>query len=290
MNTSGIINEAMEFILHNVENSITADDVAAHCHISGSYFNRLFREQTGESVYAYIRKKKLEFSAFMIKTSQSQSITDIASTYGYSSSNYSSAFKDYFKKSPAEFRKEHVTKKQELFNRNNHAVCEVYNEIDKLVTIETLPDQHILYERFINNYSAMKKDWLTFTQRYEPFTTADTVFFERTYDDPTIADENKCLYDICMSTNGFPLDFEKNISTYIPDSAPPNFGIITGGKFVICPFSGYLSEINSFHQKLMGIWLPLSGNIIDTRCSFDRYSYVDCDTYYMKFDICIPVK
>lgn len=289
--TSKIINDAISFILTNLDGSITADEVASHCHISGSYFNKLFKDETGESVYAYIKKKKLEFSAFMIKSQSTESITDIASSYGYSSSNYSSAFKDYFQKSPAEFRSDHFGKNKELFNESNSAVREVYDEMCKLITVCTLPDYPVIYERYIGSYDSMKKSWKAFTSKYEPFTTSKTVFYERTYDDPTIADENKCLYDICMSIESLPKDFEAEAAKYLPGQASlPNFGTIIGGKFAVCHFKGYISEINDFHHKLMSIWFPLSGNLIDFRYSFDRYYCVDCESYYMEFDICIPIK
>ncbi len=44
-------------------------------------------------------------SAFRIKVEKNRSITNISSDYGYSSSNYSSVFKQHHNLSPMEFRR-----------------------------------------------------------------------------------------------------------------------------------------------------------------------------------------
>lgn len=291
MNISELINDAIEYILLHIYENVTAAKVAEHCHVSRFYFTRVFKQQTGESVYAFIKKKKLEFSAFMLKSESSRSITDIAGEYGYSSSNYSSAFRNYFGQSPVEFRHERFGSHNELLNLENKNIRMVYDEINSIVSIKEMPQYRIVYERRIGNYNEMKDSWSDFCERYDRFSTDKTLFFERTFDDPSIADSDKCLYDICMSDEGIGTAIEKcgDIAKLeLPESAV--FGTINGGKFALCPFKGYLSEISQFHRKLIDIWLPLSGYSLDSRYSYDLYHRVDGNTYYMEFDICIPVK
>jgi len=79
--------------------------VADHCHLSKYYLCRVFKAETGEGVYAFIKRLKMEQSAIEMKLGKDKSITDIGMTYGYSSSNYSTAFKKHHHLSPAEFRK-----------------------------------------------------------------------------------------------------------------------------------------------------------------------------------------
>lgn len=291
MNISELINHAIEYILLHIGENVTAAKVAEHCHVSRFYFTKIFKQQTGESVYAFIKKKKLEFSAFMLKSESTRSITDIAGEYGYSPSNYSSAFKDYFDRSPVEFRRERFGHHNELLNPENKSVRMIYDEINSTVSIRQMPQYSIVYERRIGNYSEMKNCWSDFCKRYDRFHTDQTLYFERTFDDPSITDKNKCLYDICMSDEGINAAAEKCggiTKLKLPDSAA--FGTISGGKFAVCPFKGYLSEINQFHRKLMGIWLPLCGYSLDSRYSYDLYHKVEENTYYMEFDVCIPIK
>jgi AraC family transcriptional regulator len=56
-----VINQAIDYILGHIEEELTLEDVAGHCHLSKFYFSRLFKEQTGESVYGFIKRVKLFF-------------------------------------------------------------------------------------------------------------------------------------------------------------------------------------------------------------------------------------
>lgn len=82
MITREVINQAIDYILQHTEEELTLDEVAEHCHFSKFYFSRLFKEQTGESVYAYIRRIKLEQSAFRLKVEKERRITEISADYG----------------------------------------------------------------------------------------------------------------------------------------------------------------------------------------------------------------
>ena len=105
MITKEAVNQAIDYILQHIGEELTLEDVAGYCHFSKYYFSRLFKEQTGESVYGFIKRVKLEQSAFRLKTEQDRRITEIGADYGYSSSNYSSAFRQHYRMAPIDFRK-----------------------------------------------------------------------------------------------------------------------------------------------------------------------------------------
>ena len=100
-----IVNKAIGYIYRHMNESITLDDVCRYCYISKYHFSRLFKKETGESLYAFIKRVKLEQSAFRMKIEKERSITDIAEEYGYSASNYSSAFRLQKNVTPVEYRK-----------------------------------------------------------------------------------------------------------------------------------------------------------------------------------------
>ena len=62
-----VINEAISYIMEHITDEITVEDVAEHCHFSKFHFSRVFKEETGESVYAFIKRIKMEQSAFRLK-------------------------------------------------------------------------------------------------------------------------------------------------------------------------------------------------------------------------------
>ena len=99
-----IINKAINYIYENVSESLSVDKVADYCGYSKYYLNRQFKDETGDSLYAFIKKTKLEQSALKLKIESTKTITDIGEEYGYSSSNYATVFKQRFDISPQKFR------------------------------------------------------------------------------------------------------------------------------------------------------------------------------------------
>lgn len=267
MINNAIISEGIEYILQHLCENITINDVASHCCMSVSRFSVVFKEQTGESVYSFIKRQKMEQSAFKLKLETERTITDIGEEYGYSSSNYSWAFRQYHKISPVQFRKKMRVSKEEQ--------KKIISRIDKVVRVESKPDYHVVYERSIGNYNELKAYWCMFTEKYQKDIDEETLFFERTFDDPAITDKEHCIYDVCMTT--------KNILNY------DNTCVLKGGKFLIYPFKGYISQILHVYQELLSIWFPTKKYELDERYSYDQYNIVREDGY-MEFDICIPIK
>jgi AraC family transcriptional regulator len=71
-----------------LDEEITIADVADHCHLSKYYFSRVFKAETCESLYAFIKRLKMEQSALRLKIEKDKSITSIGFNYGYDSANF----------------------------------------------------------------------------------------------------------------------------------------------------------------------------------------------------------
>lgn len=271
------INRAIDYILNHINENISVDEIAKHCNFSKFYFSRLFKMTTGESVHEFIKRVKMEQSAFRLKVEKSRSITDISCDYGYSSSNYSSAFKQHHNISPIEFRRS-IPQKSLVHPIFNYTCTELetFEECNKKISVEVLPDYCVIFERHKGNYVDLSVNWGEFQDKYRQYITDKTLFIERTFDDPSITDTDECLYDICMT-------IDKNCaleSTYI----------LKGGKFSIYHFKGSMEDIYFAYQSIFNIWISQSGNFIDDRYGFEIYRKVDCSVKYMEIDICIPIK
>lgn len=77
MITNEAVNHAIDYILHHINEKLAVDEIADYCHFSKYYFSRMLKKQTGESVYAFIKRVKLE---------PERSITDIGFEMAYSPS------------------------------------------------------------------------------------------------------------------------------------------------------------------------------------------------------------
>lgn len=277
MITNEVVNRAIDYILHHINENISVDALSAHCNFSRYYFSRMFKAETGESIRAFLKRIKMEQSAFRLKVEKDRSITDIGCDYGYSSSNYSSAFKQHHDLSPAAFRRS-ITQKS-LLNPifcNASVGLETFEECNKLISIETLEDRLVIYQRHIGNYGNLSVHWGAFQEAYKDYITDQTLFLERTYDDPSITGSNECLYDLCMTA---------------PEGCSlPNTYVLQGGKFAVYHFNGSVTQIYNAYQNIFNVWLPESSSKIDDRYGFELYRQIDCNSMCMEIELCIPIQ
>lgn len=294
MITNDAVNRAIDYILGHIHEELSVDDVAAHCHFSKYYFSRMFKKETGESVYAFIKRLKLEQSAFRMKVEPRRTVTEIGCEFGYSPSNYSWMFRQRYQTNPVNFRRTveqatvrhafmHMDATERVFRDlqapETYRCLESFEECSRKITIQNLPDYFVLYERRIGSYHQLSGQWGDFIGKYQRFVTKDTKFLERTYDDPVITDTEGCLYDICMS-----------VDKSVLNESVLNTCTIEGGKCAVYPYKGYGKHIYAAYQTIFTVWLPRTSYTLDYRSGFDIYHKVDSESGYMELDICIPLR
>ena len=165
----------------------------------------------------------MEQSALRLKIEKDKSITSIGFNYGYDSANFSSAFKNHLRISPAQFRKlVNTTNPSHPLYPDRPGRYKSFDELDRQISLQELDDFFVIYERRIGNYLDLGENWCDFTEKYEAFLTEDTLLIERSYDDPTITSVDQCLYDICMTVD--------------KDCCLENVMTIRGGKFAVFRF------------------------------------------------------
>lgn len=139
MITNELVNKSIDYIMQHLDDNISIDDVANYCHFSKYYFSRVFKAETGESIYAFIKRLKMNQNALKLKIEKSKSIIDIGLDYGYSSSNYSSVFKKQHSISLVEFRKSLETSSlQQPFYPDKCAQFQSFEEYDNKINIKEL--------------------------------------------------------------------------------------------------------------------------------------------------------
>ncbi len=272
-----LINQSIDYILQHLDDDISVDDVANHFYFSKFYFCRSFKAVTGESVYEFMKRLKLDQSAVEIKLERKKPITNIGMNYGYSSSNYSSVFQKHHNISPTEFRKSvEVTGMSNPFYPAGLSGFDTFDGYNSRIKIQEFPDFLVIYDRMIGNYIDLKEKWFEFLDKYKDYIKADTLMIERFYDDPAITSLDRCLCDICLTTEeACELD---------------NVTIVKGGKFAVCRFEGKIEDIFSTIQGIFSVWLPKSGYKMDGRCGLNIYQKIDKESAYVIMDLCIPIK
>ena len=272
-----IINKAITYILSNLEEDISVGDVSSFCGISKYHLNRIFRKETGEALYEFIKRNKIERSAWRLKVEKNKSVTEISNDYGYSSSNFSTEFKKSLHISPSLFRKE-SEERVHLCSLSRGLTLDDMESMEKNITIETLPDMFVIYERKKGNYKNMPSQWCSFIEKYSYLKTDDTLYIECTLDDPSITDEDNCLYEICQTVD----KTDRRISNLSTTK-------FTGGKYAVYHYKGWPEFLYMVYQEVFCRWLKKTGYEIDSRPIIDIYRLVR-DDGYMEIDICFPLK
>lgn len=277
---NAVIDKAITYIFDHLDEEITVDDVARHCCYSKYHLMRMFKENTDEALYQFIKRVRLERSAWRLKVEKEKSISEIGIDYGYSSSNFATAFKKHLNVTPAYFRKQ----SEQLVQRSSFSHRISLDELERsenLITVEQLDSFLVVYERRKGNYHNLPEQWCQFIKKYQYLASEDTIYIECTIDDPSITDENCCMYELCQT---------------IPPDHPAlkeSSGIFThtfdGGKYAVYHHQGYPQFLFMIYQEVFCRWLSRTGNQLDERPIFDIYRQVREDGY-MEIDICFPLK
>lgn len=102
-NTRIVIN-AKRFISNSLRDNLTLELVAQQVNLSPSHFGRVFCKQTGQTLFTYINRCRIEAAKKLLQTSDYK-IYEISEIVGYTSTHYfSRTFKKYTGKSPNDYK------------------------------------------------------------------------------------------------------------------------------------------------------------------------------------------
>ncbi len=91
------LNKVIDYIEKKLHADITLDDLAQVACFSKYHFHRIFYSFTGEPLYSFVTRLRVERVAALLLT-QNTSITDIALSCGFSdSATFARAFKSRFR-------------------------------------------------------------------------------------------------------------------------------------------------------------------------------------------------
>lgn len=99
------IRPAMEYIHSHKNENVSMEQMAKLCHLSSSYFSRLFAKEMGETFSNYLARQKVEWAKQLLETTDN-TISRIAEELGFNDDGYFiKVFKKYEGTTPANYRK-----------------------------------------------------------------------------------------------------------------------------------------------------------------------------------------
>lgn len=101
------VTKAIKYISGHLHEKINLNKIAERCMVTPQYLSNVFHKETGVTISTYIRNEKLKVSAQMLEQSDFP-IQRISTMLEFpSQSAYTSQFKEYFGKTPYQYRKDY---------------------------------------------------------------------------------------------------------------------------------------------------------------------------------------
>ena len=101
-----IISKGKTYIMENLQDKISLEQVAHHVSVSSFYFSKLFRQVTGMTFTEYVNRQRVEWAKRELQHTNRR-VTEVAYGVGYQSlSQFNRNFLKFVGLSPTEFRKE----------------------------------------------------------------------------------------------------------------------------------------------------------------------------------------
>jgi AraC family transcriptional regulator len=265
--------------------------LAAVAHFSPYHFHRLFAAWTGETLGAYLRRRRLEVGAAKLLSQPRLSVLQAALAVGFGSGEaFSRAFKTHFGLSPATWRAQrnpdHAMSKPDHDGGSpgpNNGASPTRQEVTIEVRIIERAAATVACLRHVGPYGKPVNDfWRTTVY---PWLAANGLLGSARYgvghDDPDITPVSRCRYDACVELAS--------------DQPPPPASFIAtipAGRYAVTPFEGDVAHIERTWTRLLRDWLPSSGLQLDDRPCYEYYApqaTSDAATGAFQCDLCVPV-
>ena len=289
------VHRVVDYIEHHLGESLSLHALAAVANFSPYHFHRVFTACTGETLYQFILRLRLERAASKAAQQPHLSLTAIALDCGFgSSAAFSRAFRAAYGRSATEWRRE-VSKKREALRKDGEerpesvlytASCDPaapaglaeggrhvmsYDTTRKKaaasVRIETLKPTTIGYVRHTGPYAGNEAlfgrlfgqlcAWAGPRGLLGPGARFLTVY----HDNPEITDEDKLRISVAVTVPP---------STAAGDG-PGGVGVmeLEGGQYAVASYELDPSEYGAAWNWVMAEWLPSSGFQPDDRHCFE---------------------
>jgi AraC family transcriptional regulator len=286
------------YIDQHLDQFLDLETLAEVAHFSPFHFHRLFSALMGETLGAYLRRRRCEVAATRLLAQPKLSVLQIALGVGFGSAEaFTHAFGARFGCSPTTWRLQQAAERAAISNPDQ-AISKldqvqhdktakngvpIKTETPMKVQIIERKPTSIAYLRHVGPYGQpISEFWQT--QVY-PWMVANGLIGQPRYgishDDPSVTAPEQCRYDAGCETPAKALARGNAHRTTIP-----------GGQYAALGFKGVVADFGPAWDALLRDWLPSSGFQLDSRPMFEYYptdSSYDPSTGVLECQLCVPV-
>lgn len=245
-----IANDVMFYIYRHIDTDINMDELALDFGISKFYMHKLFKEIFGRNIYESIKSIRLQKASNLLLTNKYSTITEIASSCGYSSqTSFIRVFKERFSMTPKEWKNGGYKEYSQTLLAKSATDIEPHADFEAIEpNIVKMPTVEGYYIRHRGYDSNIKKVW----QKLQAWIyTNDIKEYQHIalfHDNPAITPVEDCNYVACVNV--------KDKGNFHNERLP-KFSI-AGGIYAEFDLKGYDGDLLKFMHWVYHDWLPKS--------------------------------
>jgi AraC family transcriptional regulator len=299
------VDRVIDEVRQHLAEPLTLAALARVAAFSPYHFARVFKSVTGETLFAFVQRLRLEKAAGALLARPHQKILAIALDHGFgSAATFARAFRTRFGMTATRWRAGGArrrgarrrrprnpgtsirTPRKAARRRRVDTASTRRQEVPTTVHVRDLPDYHVARMRSVGPYGARGipelwarlRSWID-AHEIDPDAR---LTLGVAYDDPSITAPGRCRYDACVVV---PADFRPDRLVDIVD--------IPASRCAIAEFVGTAHEIQEAWDRMFRGWLPSSGYQPDDRPCIERYRgnpTIDTRAGTFRCELCLPVR
>lgn len=281
------INRALNYAQQKLPGPVSLDEAAAVAAFSPWHFHRVFIVVVGDSFARFMRKKRLEWAARELLTTQRR-ILDISLDAGYESQEtFARAFKQHFALTPLGFRRCGVGSGDALTGMPSILGIQV-GELMKPQIIEREACELVGIVRDYESpvFSDAMTQWQLFCSRSSEIKALD---HQCSYGLSLIPLSNRLRYDECDGEFRYFTAHAAHIGCQVPDGMTKVE--IPKRKYARYTFQGPVSGFQAFIKNVWTHYLPESGLEVVEAPEIEVYDQrFEMESHDSEMDYLIPVR
>ena len=254
------LNHVLDYIDAQLDGDLSLETLAEQAHFSRFHFLRVFQDWYGEAPMAYVRRRRLEAGAALLRYGD-HSIADIALRCGFDTADgFARAFRLYFGTAPTRWRRPGEELAPDATATAGTSPRPTATRA-WAVRVEHWPEVSVAYTRRVGVYGeASAAQWQQLADWMQRQHLSGLTRYGMGLDDPGLTPVDKCRYDVCVA---LPASFEP----------PPRTPIKTvpGGLHAVLAYAGPPEGSGAAWVWLLHHWLPQSPHELAPRAAFERY-------------------
>jgi AraC family transcriptional regulator len=302
----------MDYIERHIGDDLSLEALAEVANFSKYHFHRIFFAMTGETLFHFIQRVRLEKAAGLLVMDTSVPITTVGYDCGFASpQSFAKSFKERYGVSASKWRATSGRVREDSnlgepkgnsseaatnpkvyieYRNNTHLWRFVMENEERTVEVREMPAMTVAYIRHVGPYmgdeALFERLWGKLMQWAVPrglVRSGETSYLCIYHDNPEITEHDKLRLSVCITV---PPDTDV--------SGEVGMMNLEGGKYAVARFMLGEKDYGEAWNWLYATWLPNSGYVPDDRAPFEMYpeeSQTDTDAEgHRPVDICIPVR